>query len=62
MSRKKRKYSVQERQAYWIGVGLSASRTNDRNALFDSKNPKIRNSILKGFRDDDSKNISKKFK
>lgn len=41
-----RRYSKQKpvNAAYWIGVGLSASRDN-RFALLDSKNPKFRKSI-----------------
>ena len=60
-NKKKRKYSANEIRAYWIGVGLSASRTDFSN-LLDSKNPRIQKAIRKGYSDDNSKDISRRFK
>ena len=60
MATKKRKYSKNEIRAYWIGVGLSAARS-DSNKLLDSKNKKIQKSIRMGYSDDNSKDISRKF-
>ena len=58
----KRKYTMKERQAYWIGVGISAATFGSREELLDSKNKKIRNSIINGYNADNRKDISKNFK
>ena len=60
-NKKKRKYSANEIRAYWVGVGMSASRT-DFNALWDSKNPRIQKAIRYGYSDDNFRDISRRFK
>lgn len=56
-----KKYSMKERQAYWVGVGISAARFGGEEKLLGSKNKKIRNSIINGYQADSKKDISKKF-
>lgn len=62
MPRKKRKYSKDEIRAYWIGVGISSARTKESIKLLDSSKPKIRNSIRKGYQDDNINDVSKRFR
>lgn len=59
---KRKKYSLKERQAYWIGVGIASAVFKEHNSLLNSSNPKIKKSIQSGFKADNLKNISKKFK
>lgn len=59
----KRRFTKAERQAYWIGVGISAARSKEESMkLLDSKNPKIRKSIRKGYQADNADDISKRFR
>lgn len=58
----KQRFTKAERQAYWIGVGISAARSKESMELLDSKNPKIRKSIRKGYQADNVNDISKRFR
>ncbi len=57
---KKPKYSAAEKKAYWIGVGISAERHGEGNSVLNHRNNLIRKSALKGYEDDNFKDVSKK--
>ena len=59
---KKKRFSKDEIRAYWIGVGISSAVAKESNKLLDSSNPKIRSSIRKGYSDDNSRDVSRKFR
>ena len=61
-NKRKTKYSFQEMKAYWIGVGISSAVHKEHESLLNSKNPKIRTSIRKGYQDDNYKDVSKKYR
>ena len=65
MTRNKKRtprYSNAEKQAYWVGVGISAERHNEAEMLLNSKNPKIKKSLINGYNADNYRNVSKKLK
>lgn len=53
-------YSVDERRAYWVGVGISAQRHGDGEKLLDSSNSLLRRSLLRGYEDDNHRDVSSK--
>ena len=55
------RYSAAERKAYWIGVGISAERHGEGNSVLNHRNNSIRKSALKGYADDNLKDVSHKF-
>lgn len=58
---KKKKYSKDERWAYWVGVGMCMAIHNDMDKNMGSKNSKIKNSLIAGYNADNYKNIGKRF-
>ena len=60
--KKKKYYSLNERRAYWIGVGICSAYMKEADKLLNSSNPKIQKSIRKGYHDDNYNDVSKKFR
>ena len=58
----RKKFSKDEVRAYWIGVGISSAIHKESNHLLNSSNPKIKKAVRKGYQDDNSKDLTKKFK
>lgn len=54
------KYSLQEKRAYWIGVGISAARHGDADVLLNSSNSDVRNSARSGYEADNRRDLSTK--
>jgi hypothetical protein len=61
-SRKKSYFSARERQAYWVGVGISAQRHGDAEKLIESSNAKYRRSIQRGYNADNHNDVSSIFR
>lgn len=59
---KKKKHSLDERRAYWIGVGISSAYHKEADNLLNSSNPKIQKAIRKGYQADNVKDVSRKFR
>lgn len=57
---RKNKYSVNERRAYWIGVGASACNHGDLDKILGTKDIKLRNSLANGYSDDNHLAVSDK--
>lgn len=55
---KRKKYSLNERRAYWIGVGISAERHGDGDRIFSHPSEKVRKSASKGYEADNSRDVS----
>ena len=56
--KKKKFFTLAERRAYWIGVGISAERHDDGRKLLDCSSSAIRSSVRKGYEDDSHKDVS----
>lgn len=53
-----KKYSVNERRAYWVGVGICAERYGDGDRLLNHSDSLLRQSFRNGYEDDNHNNIS----
>lgn len=58
----RRKFSKDEVRAYWIGVGISSVIHKESDYLLNSTNTKIKKAVRKGYQDDNSKDLTRKFK
>ena len=56
----KQKYSIAEKRAYWIGVGISAERHGDGAKILNKSSDKIRKSSQNGYEADNKKDIALK--
>lgn len=55
----KTKYTAAQCKAYWIGVGMNAERYGDSGRLLDHPDPAIRNSVRRGYNDENTKDLTR---
>jgi hypothetical protein len=61
MAKKKKKYSLKERRAYWVGVGIASRSFNETDVILNNKDQKIASSALKGFSAVDKDDLNHKY-
>lgn len=57
---KQKKYSLNERRAYWVGVGVCAERHGDSEKYLKSADSKIAQSFYNGYEADNHKSLAEK--